>query len=576
VTTTTPTPIDEPGFIDLDLPIELLQQLDELGYEEPTAIQRQAIPPLLAGRDVLGQAATGTGKTAAFALPMLARLHRAVRGTKAPFGLVVVPTRELAMQVSQAIHTYGTGLGARVLPVYGGQPIKRQINRLRKGVDVVVATPGRCVDHLSRGTLRLDELEVVILDEADEMLDMGFADDLDAILDAAPTERQTGLFSATMPGRVAAIAAKRMVDPLRVTIERDQHAAGETPRIREQVVVTSRHHKEAALTRILDVEAPTAALVFCRTRKDVEELTRTMAGRGYDARALHGGMDQKQRDRVLHALRDGSTELVIATDVAARGLDVDLLTHVINHSLPTQPEQYVHRIGRVGRAGREGVAITLVEPRETRALRAIERHVDRSLEVLPVPSVDELRARRTQQLVDRVREAMQRDDLSAGMRAFDELGDPGEAHPVAVAALAVLHDDAAGDHDDTHVPQLDLHGGKAHGGGTSGGKRSGGSSGSGSSGSDGDAGRAGYAHADGDTGNVWLSVGRNVGVRPKDVVGAVCGETSLSGQDIGNISIMGRFTLVEVPTGAIAEVVERMRNATVRGKHVHAKPDRAN
>ena len=363
MTSTTLPPIEpDTGFADLDLPFELLQQLDELGYEEPTAIQREAIPPLVAGRDVLGQAATGTGKTAAFALPILARLHRAVRGTRAPFALVVVPTRELAMQVSQAVHRYGRGIGARVLPVYGGQPIRRQIRRLEKGVDVVVATPGRCVDHLSRGTLRLDELEVVILDEADEMLDMGFADDLDAILDAAPDQRQTSLFSATMPRRLVQIAERRMTEPLRVTIERGADDDPGTPRIREQVVVTSRHHKDAALTRILDVEDPAAALVFCRTRKDVEQVARTMAGRGRDVRFLHGGLDQTARTRVLDELRDGSVELVVATDVAARGLDVDVLTHVINHSLPTQPEQYVHRIGRVGRAGREGVAITLVEP----------------------------------------------------------------------------------------------------------------------------------------------------------------------------------------------------------------------
>ena len=437
-------------------------------------------------------------------------------------------------------------------------------------MDVVVATPGRCVDHLSRGTLRLDELEVVVLDEADEMLDMGFADDLDAILDAAPDQRQTSLFSATMPRRLVQIAERRMSDPLQVTIERGDHAESETPRIREQVVVTSRHHKEAALTRILDVEDPTAALVFCRTRQDVEQVARTMAGRGRDVRFLHGGLDQNARTRVLDELRDGTVELVVATDVAARGLDVEVLTHVVNHSLPTQPEQYVHRIGRVGRAGREGVAITLVEPRQTKALRAIERHVGRSLEVTPVPTVEQLRDRRREQLVDRVREAMQRDDLDIGLEAFDELGDAEDAQAVAVAALAVLHDDATGDHDDTDVPQVELHGGgSSHGGSGKHSKqgRTGGSSGGG---------RADYDHADGDTGNVWLSVGRNVGVRPKDVVGAVCGETDLDGKDIGNIQIMGRFTLVEVPTAAIDDVVARMSKATVRGKNVHAKPDRAN
>jgi ATP-dependent RNA helicase DeaD len=562
-------PAGDPGFADLDLPVELLQQLDELGYEEPTSIQREAVPPLVSGRDVLGQAATGTGKTAAFALPLLARLHHERRTGRAPFGLVVVPTRELAMQVSRAIHTYGTGVGARVLPVYGGQPIGRQIKRLSAGVDVVVATPGRAVDHLGRGTLDLSAVAVVVLDEADEMLDMGFAEDLDTILDAVPPH-QTALFSATMPGRLVALAQQHMVDPVRVSIDRAVATAGDVPRIREQVVVTGRHHTAAARARVLDVEDPTATLVFCRTRTDVEEVARSLAGTGRDVRFLHGGLDQGVRSRVLADLRDGTVELVVATDVAARGLDVDVLSHVVNHSLPTQPEQYVHRIGRVGRAGREGVAITLVEPRQSKALRALERHLGRSLDVTPVPTVEQLRARRTEQLVARVRDRMQREDLTDGLRAFDALGDVEDAHAIAVAALAVLHEDAAGVHDTTEVPQLELSGGGDGGRGR--GKRDRdrprGASGGGQS-------SGGTPGPGGDTARVWLSVGRNVGIRPKDVVGAVCGETSLSGRDIGEITIMGRFTLVEVPATALDEVVTSMRQATVRGKRVHAKPDRA-
>ena len=564
----TPPAPDGAGFAALGLPTPLLEQLDALGYEEPTAVQREAVPLLLGGGDVLGRAATGTGKTAAFALPMLARLASADREGGGPFGLVVVPTRELAMQVSQAIHTYGTGIGARVLPVYGGQPIGRQIRRLERGVDVVVATPGRAVDHLSRGTLRLDDVAVVVLDEADEMLDMGFAEDLDEILDAAPGDRQTALFSATMPARLETIAERRMRQPTRVTIERGEHGAAETPRIREQVVVTTRHHKEAALTRVLDVEDPAAAIVFCRTRADVDEVANTMAGRGRDVRALHGGMDQDQRQRVLAELRDGTVELVVATDVAARGLDVDVLTHVINHSLPTQPEQYVHRIGRVGRAGREGVAITLVEPRETRALRAIERHVGRTLDVAPVPSVEDLRGRRIAEIVDRVREATQRDELPVGARALAELGDPEDAEAVAVAALQVLYDEAAGEHDEVDVPQYDLTPRREQGRGDRSGDRRSGA----------DVRAAARAHdrtrSDDGTGSVWLSVGRNVGVRPKDVVGAVCGESGLSGSEIGHIAIMGRFTLVEVPADRVEHVVASMRGATVRGKRVHAKVDR--
>ncbi len=561
-------------FADLDLPGDLLRQLEDLGYEEPTSIQRDAVPPLVAGRDVLGRAATGTGKTAAFALPLLARLHASARAGTAPFALVVVPTRELAMQVSRAVHTYGSRVGVRVLPVYGGQPISRQVRRLATGVDVVVATPGRAVDHLHRGTLDLSEVAVVVLDEADEMLDMGFAEDLDTILDAVPASRQTALFSATMPRRLLALAEQRMVDPLHVTVVRGDPEAGDAPRIREQVVVVDRHHKDAALARVLDVEDPTATLVFCRTRTDVEEVASALSGQGRDVAFLHGGLDQAARTRVLEQLRAGRVEVVVATDVAARGLDVDVLSHVVNHSLPTQPEQYVHRIGRVGRAGRDGVAVTLVEPRQHKALRALERHLGRSLDVTPVPSVEELRSRRREQLVERVRDRMQRDDLDDGLRAFDALGDAQDAHAIAVAALTVLHEDAAGTHDATEVPQLRLRG---DGEGTSRGRRDSGRAAAGGGTAGGGPRRRGGGRGGltGDAGRVWLSVGRNVGVRPKDVVGAVCGESGLSGRDIGEISIFGRFTLVEVPADRVDEVVAAMRGATVRGKSVHAKRDRA-
>jgi ATP-dependent RNA helicase DeaD len=562
-----------PGFAELGLPESLVTVLDRLGYEEPTPIQTEAIGPLLKGRDLLGQAATGTGKTAAFALPLLARMIEADRGREtAPFGLIIVPTRELAMQVSEAVHTYGRAIGARVLPVYGGQPINRQLQALKRGVDIVVATPGRAVDHLSRRSLDLSQLGMVVLDEADEMLDMGFAEDLDAILEATPAHRQTALFSATMPKHVAGIARRHQNDPVKIRIERDDPAMGSSPQIREQVVVVARHHKADAITRLLDVEQPGATIIFCRTRTDVDELTATMNGRGYRAEALHGGMDQRQRDRVMSRLRDGTAELLVATDVAARGLDVDLLTHVVNHSLPVAAESYVHRIGRVGRAGREGVAITLVEPREARGLQAIERHVGRTLTVGHVPTVQDLRARRLAQLTDRVREAMLRNN-DVVRPVLDALADDEDAVTVALAALAVLHEEASGSNDEREVPQASLNTGgkkKAKWESDAGGK-------GGKSFSKGDApggkGREAYAHKDGDTSHVWLSIGRNQGVRPKDIVGAVCGETSLSGGDLGAIVIQSSFSLVEVPTPKLHEVVNNMGKATIRGKKVHAKPD---
>ena len=323
------------SFADLGLRAQLLEDLTSLGYEEPTPIQAEAIPKLLAGHDLLGQAATGTGKTAAFALPLLQALDSGPRG-KAPSALVLVPTRELCMQVSQALHRYGRSLSVRVLPIYGGQPIVRQLRELERGVDIVVATPGRAVDHIQRRSLHLDAVRTVVLDEADEMLDMGFAEDLEAILDATPRERQTVLFSATLPARINSIARKHLTDPVRIEIARDVASSGEAPLVAQRAYVVARAHKAAALGRILDIESPTAAIIFCRTRAEVDELTESLNGRGYRSEPLHGGMDQGQRDKVMGRLRAGSAELLVATDVAARGLDIDHLTHVFNYDVPSR------------------------------------------------------------------------------------------------------------------------------------------------------------------------------------------------------------------------------------------------
>ena len=306
---------DGAGFAALGLRPELLTALADLGYEEPTPIQRETIPHLIAGRDLLGQAATGTGKTAAFALPALQRIDTSRRAE--PSVLVLVPTRELAVQVSEAMFKYGKELGIKVVPVFGGQPIQRQLQLLDRGVHVVVATPGRAIDHIGRGSLKLDAIRTVILDEADEMLDMGFTDDIESILESTPDDRQTVLFSATLPHRINAIAKRYQTDPVKIKIGRSEAESGEKALVRQTVYWVQRAHKAHALGRILDIEAPQSALVFCRTRTEVDQLTETMNGRGYRAEALHGGMDQSQRDRVMARLRDGTAELLVATDVAA-------------------------------------------------------------------------------------------------------------------------------------------------------------------------------------------------------------------------------------------------------------------
>ncbi|MDQ1644952.1 MAG: ATP-dependent helicase DeaD, partial [Cryptosporangiaceae bacterium] len=453
MTATTTAESETIGFDGLGLRPELLAALASLGYEEPTPIQRESIPPLAAGRDLLGQAATGTGKTAAFALPILQRLE-AGRAGRAPIALVLVPTRELAMQVSQALHRYGRDLGARVVPIYGGQPIGRQLQALDRGVDIVVATPGRALDHLSRGTLSFASLEIAVLDEADEMLDMGFAEDIEAILEKAPENRQTVLFSATMPPRIDQIARRHLREPVKIRIARASAVAGQAPLVRQSAYVVARAHKPAALGRVLDVEAPDSAIVFCRTRDEVDQLTETLNGRGYRAEALHGGLGQDARDKVMGRLRAGTADLLVATDVAARGLDIDHLTHVVNYDVPSAPESYVHRIGRVGRAGREGVAITLAEPREHRMLKTIERVTGQRITMEKVPTVADLRARRLELTRAALSEILVSGDALDQFRVVVEtLTDEFDVMEVALAAVKLAHESATGAAaDDEEIP----------------------------------------------------------------------------------------------------------------------------
>jgi ATP-dependent RNA helicase DeaD len=552
---------DGTTFEDLGLRPELLGALAALGYEEPTPIQQEAIPPLVEGRDLLGQAATGTGKTAAFALPVLQRLT-ANRTEKAPAALVLVPTRELAVQVSEALHRYGRELGARVVPIYGGQPIGRQLRALDGGVDVVVATPGRALDHVQRGTLRLGEVATVVLDEADEMLDMGFADDLETILGETPETRQTVLFSATMPRRLDALARRHLSEPVRITIGREKGAPGEAPRVRQTAYVVPRAAKPAALGRILDVEAPTAAIVFCRTREEVDSLTETLNGRGYRAEALHGGMSQEQRDRVMGRLRGGTADLLVATDVAARGLDIDLLTHVVNYDVPSAPESYVHRIGRVGRAGREGVAITLAEPREHRMLKTIERVAGAPISVQKVPTVADLRARRLELTRAALRESLLEDDLDRFRVVVETLTDEFDLMEVALAAVKLAHEAGGATDDDEEIPHVTFRAerdggrpGAVRGAGPDRGNRSGGRS------------------SGGPAARLFVGAGRDAGIRPGDLVGAITGETGLTGRDIGAIEIHQRFALVEVPESAADEVVQALRATMIKGRKATVRRD---
>jgi ATP-dependent RNA helicase DeaD len=545
------------SFADLGLRSELLDALSGLGYEEPTPIQREAIPPLLQRRDLVGQAATGTGKTAAFALPLLERMPDEDRGAR-PAVLVLVPTRELAVQVSQAFHSYGRGVGVRVLPIYGGQPIGWQMKALDRGVDVVIATPGRALDHIGRGTLRLDAVKAVVLDEADEMLDMGFAEDIEEILQKTPPERQTVLFSATLPPRIEGLTGRYLQDPVRIQMGRESGPPGEAPRVRQSAYMVGRAHKPTALGRLLDVEAPGAAIVFCRTREEVDQLTETLNGRGYRAEALHGGMSQEQRDRVMGRLRGGTAELLIATDVAARGLDIEHLTHVINYNVPSAPDSYVHRIGRIGRAGREGVAITLAEPREHRMLKTIERATKQRIEVEKIPTIADLRTRRLELTRATLNESLLEDDFEHFRAVVESLAEEYDVMEVALAAVKLAYDSSGAASDEEEIPEVtqkpERYGKDRR---EPAGRRE----------------RRGRTPDRGMT-RLFFGIGRSAGIRPQDLVGAIAGESGLAGRDIGAIEIADRFSLVEVPEAAANDVITALRRSTIKGRKATVRRER--
>ncbi len=565
------------GFPTLGLSETLLTAVTALGYEEPTPVQRATIPILLAGSDLLAQAATGTGKTAAFALPMIQQLtdpDRAVEAspteradrarrsaaeerprplakkprTAAPTGgLVLVPTRELAMQVSEAIHKYADGTGVTVVPLYGGAAMEQQIRALDRGAHIVVATPGRALDHIRRKTLRLDGIRVLILDEADEMLDMGFAEDIDLILEGTPSTRQTALFSATLPARILKIAERHLRSPERVTIAGEKSASGTMPRVRQVAYIVRREQKPAALDRILDMEHPRTAIVFCRTRLGVDTLVETLNAHGYRAEALHGGMQQRQRDAVMNRVRSGKTDLLMATDVAARGLDIEHVSHVVNYDLPADPESYVHRIGRTGRAGRIGTAITLADPREHRLLRTIERFTKQTIEVQPVPTVKDLRARRLEQLTATLRERLAAGDFDDVRTVVTALAGEFDVMDIAAAAVKMAQSAASGDGDEEEIagaPRLPP---------------------------------ARAAHDGSDTGSVvrlFVGAGKKAGIRPADLVGAIAGESGVPSSAVGAIRIAENFSVVEVPEDLADSIIEAVNAGTLRGKKVKVRRDR--
>lgn len=558
-----------PGFASLGLEAALLTTLETLGYEEPTPIQREAIPPLLNGRDLLGRAATGTGKTAAFTLPLLQRLaHLAPQPH--PSALILVPTRELAMQVCEAVERYGKHQRVAILAIYGGAAIRPQLIALKRGVNVVVATPGRALDHIRRKTLQLQDLQIVVLDEADEMLNMGFAEDLDAILQQTPKGRQTALFSATMPPRIAAIARRHLQDPVEIQIAKEPVKAGVAPRVHQTAYLVARPHKVAALARILDMVRPKSTLVFCRTRLEVDELTSMLNGRGYRGEGLHGGMNQAQRDRVMASFRSGKTELLVATDVAARGLDISHVSHVMNYDVPSSPEAYVHRIGRTGRAGRAGEAITLVEPRERWLLQNIERLTKSTIDMATLPTVADLQAKRLERIGVSIQEILAGNQFERFRNVVKTLTEKFAPEDVAAAAILLASGSNDGERTEEEIPAIRdrtqesapqprrprreppswAQGGKSRvDPSRSPARRD----------------RAGRSSP---MATLHFSVGKNANIRPGDFVGAIANEAGLNSNVIGPIKISDQFSLVTVPEELAQDIIKALGRTRIKGKKV--------
>jgi ATP-dependent RNA helicase DeaD len=565
------TPVSS-GFGALALHPDVQRVLADVGYEAPSPIQAATIPPLLEGRDVLGQAQTGTGKTAAFALPILSRIER--RAGK-PQALVLAPTRELAIQVAEAFQTYAAHIpGFQVLPIYGGQSYGPQLHSLKRGVHVVVGTPGRVIDHLDKGTLDLSELKYLVLDEADEMLRMGFIDDVEKVLQATPPGRQVALFSATMPTVIRKIAQRHLKDPVEVTIKSSTTTAAN---IHQRYWFVSGMHKLDALTRILEAEPFDAMIIFARTKQATEELAEKLQARGLAAAAINGDIAQAQRERVIQQLKDGKLDILVATDVAARGLDVERISHVLNYDIPYDTESYVHRIGRTGRAGRSGEAILFVSPRERGMLHAIERATRQPIEQMQLPSVETVNDVRIGKFKQRISDMLAQGDLGQFQQLIEQYEQEHNVPAVEIAAaLARIAqgdqplllapppkrekyepaarergDRAPRERSDAHAPREHkprVHEPRPHEDAP---PREFGQ-------------RPVRAHATEQGKRTYrIEVGHEHGVKPGNIIGAIANEAGLDSQYIGRLSIRDHYSLIDLPDGMPKEVFEHLKKVWV-------------
>ncbi len=553
------TTAPEVTFADLGLDDKVLKALADVGYEKPSAIQAATIPPLLAGRDVVGLAQTGTGKTAAFALPILSRLDLS---QKAPQALVLAPTRELAIQVCEAFEKYAAHIkGVHVLPVYGGQAYGVQLSALRRGVHVVVGTPGRIMDHLEKGTLDLTQLRFLVLDEADEMLNMGFADDVETILADTPDDKNVALFSATMPAQIRRISKQYLNNPEEITVRNKTATA---PNITQRYLLVSYPQKIDALTRILEVENFEGMIVFVRTKSETEMLAEKLRARGFSAAAINGDVAQAQRERTVNQLKSGKLDILVATDVAARGLDVERISHVVNYDIPTDTESYVHRIGRTGRAGRSGDAISFVTPRERYLLKHIEKATRQPLAQMQLPTADDVNATRLSRFDDQITEALgntarierfreivqhyvrEHDvpevDVAAALAVVAQGDTPLLIDPAAEARAQRDDRPARGDRPDR--------GGRPERGE-----------------------RRPRGRSDIPMATYRIAVGKRHKVEPRQIVGAIANEGGLSRQDFGHIDIRPDHSLVELPADLPSGAWEKLKGTRISGKLIELAPD---
>ena len=532
-------------FADLQIHPAVLQAVSDVGYETPSAIQAATIPALLAGSDVVGLAQTGTGKTAAFAIPILSKIDTASRDTQA---LVLAPTRELALQVAEAFSRYGAHLKINVLPIYGGSSYVPQLAGLKRGAQVVVGTPGRVIDHLEKGSLDLSHLDYLVLDEADEMLQMGFAEDVERILADTPEYKQVALFSATMPPGIKKLTAKYLHDPVEVTVKSKTQTA---ENITQRYFQVSYPRKMDALTRLLEVEQGDAMIVFVRTKQATEEVAEKLRARGFAAAAINGDIPQAVRERTISQLKDGTIDILVATDVAARGLDVERISHVVNFDIPHDPESYVHRIGRTGRAGRSGTALLFVTPRERHLLNSIERVTRQKLVEGQLPSVEDVNAQRVEKFRDSITDALNAPGFDMFRRLIEDYERDNDV-PMAdiAAALALQSRDGAEflmtepppekKRERTERPERE---------------------------------RSPRKMRD-DLSTYRIAVGKRHKVNPGAIVGAIANEGGLHRSDFGHINIKVDHSLVELPARLPKETWKKLENTRIQGVLIDLKPDR--